>query len=447
MSTAVLETQDTIKSDEVAAGVIARPQAVDSSEPAWFAERRAAAWDVFESLPMPIRKDEAWRFANVSALDISKFRAPAPVSDAVQADVVRRSSGLLEKAGRMVFANDQLLTREVYGDALRERGVIWKPISQAAADHPELFQKYFMQEDAILGGRKFAALHRARVSNGTFLYVPKNVEIDLPIEAFHWLDGEGGSIFPHTLIIAEDNSKVTLVDYFQSTDSETVGFACGVNDLWLGTGSKVTYVCAQNWSKKTLGVQMNATVVGRDAAATALTLNLGGSYIRSESVSHLRGTGGRSDMLAVSVAKDKQEIDQRTLQIHEVPNTASDLLYKNSLDDQSKTIFAGLIRVAPGAHFTDAYQKVRNLLLSDEAEANSAPGLEIEADNVRCTHGATSGQVDAEELFYLRSRGIPTPIAHKLIVLGFLYEVFDRLPNELIREQLHKLLEAKFAEK
>jgi Fe-S cluster assembly protein SufD len=275
--------------------------------------------------------------------------------------------------------------------------------------------------------------------------VPKNVAIDLRIEAFHWLDGVGGSIFPHTLVIGAENSKVTLVDYFQSTDSETAGFACGVNDLWLGTGSKVTYVCAQNWSKKTLGVQMNATVVGRDAAATALTLNLGGSYIRSESVSHLRGTGGRSDMLAVSVAADKQEIDQRTLQIHEVPNTASDLLYKNSLDDQSKTIFAGLLRVAPGAHFTDAYQKVRNLLLSDEAEANSAPGLEIEADDVRCTHGATSGQIDAEELFYLLSRGITQKAAQRLIVFGFLNEVLGRLPDASIRDYLSGLLRGKFA--
>src|SRR5690606_27789927 len=139
---------------------------------------------------------------------------------------------------------------------------------------------------------------------------------------------------------------------------------------------------------------------------TALSLNLGGGYTRGESISHLRGAGGRSDMLSVAVANGTQQVDHRTLQIHEVPNTQSDLLYKNALNDKAKTIFAGLIRVAPGAHFTDAYQKVRNLLLSDEAEANSAPGLEIEADNVRCTHGATSGQVEQEELFYLLSRGI-----------------------------------------
>lgn len=441
MSTAVLENNT--NTDETVAGLLVRPQGRDHTEPAWYSENRASAWEAFETLPMPTRKDEAWRFANVSSLDLSRFKAPQPVSDAAQAEIVRRSQGLRDNAGRMVFANDQLLSREIHGDALRQKGVIWKPLAQAAVEHEELFRKHFMREEAQLGGRKFAALHQARVTNGTFLYIPRGVEIDLPIEAFHWLHGDGSSCFPHTLIIADEMSKVTLVDYFESS-SDQPGFACGVNDLWLGAGAKVTYICAQNWSRQTLGVQINSTVVGRDASATALNVNLGGSYIRGESVSHLRGAGGRSDMLSVSVAEGKQEIDQRTLQIHEVPNTASDLLYKNSLNDQARTIFAGLIRVAPGAHFTDAYQKVRNLLLSDDAEANSAPGLEIEADNVRCTHGATSGQVEAEELFYLQSRGIPPTVAKKLIVFGFLNEVFERLPDDAVTEKLRKLIGAKF---
>ena len=162
-------------------------------------------------------------------------------------------------------------------------------------------------------------------------------------------------------------------------------------------------------------------------------------------MSHLRGSGGRSDMLAVTAAQGTQEFDHRTFQIHEVPNTASDLLYKNALDDRSRTIFAGLIRVDPGAHRTDAYQKVRNLLLSDVAEANSAPGLEIEADDVRCTHGATSGQMDAEERFYLLSRGISQKAAQRLLVFGFLNEVFERLPDASIRDYLSGLLRAKFA--
>ena len=403
------------------------------------------AWKQFTALPMPKRTDEAWRFANFKQHDLAPYTQPLPVDDAAREEILARSAGLHAAAGRMVFANDQLLTRDLLDDTLRQQGVIWLPLEQAAAEHPELFAKHFMREAAILGGQKFAALHRSQSRAGAFLYIPRGVEIALPVESFHWLHGEGGSCFPHTLIVADDMAKVTVVDYFQSADPTAPGLACGVNDLWLGAGANVTYVCAQNWSTNTRAFQINSTVVGRDASASALNLNLGSAYSRSESVSHLRGPGGRSDMLAVTVAQGAQEFDQRTFQIHEVPNTASDLLYKNSLDDTARTIFSGLIRVDPGAHQTDAYQKVRNLLLSDEAEANSAPGLEIEANDVRCTHGATSGQIDAEELFYLMSRGITRKAAQKLIVHGFLAEVFERFPSAPLRAKLREFMEARIA--
>ncbi|MES2571932.1 MAG: Fe-S cluster assembly protein SufD, partial [Verrucomicrobiota bacterium] len=377
-------------------------------------------------------------------LDLSGYTQPLPLEPGVAENLVARSRSLEKAAGRLVFGNDELLANECLSESLRQKGVIWLPLEQAAAEHPELFAKYFMREEAILGSQKFAALHQSQVRAGTFLYVPRGVEIDLPLEAFHWLSGEGGSCFPHTLIVAEEMSKVTLVDYFQSESDEAGGFACAMNDLWLGTGANVTYVCAQRWSPKALSFQINSTIVGRDSRAVALNLNLGASFARTENVSRLRGQGGRSDMLAVSVADENQELDQRTFQIHEVRNTSSDLLYKNSLDDTAKTIFAGLIRVNPGAHQTDAYQKVRNLLLSDESEANSAPGLEIEADDVRCTHGATTGQIDEEELFYLLSRGITSKEARKLIVHGFLQEVLDRLGHEAIAEKLSEMVHAKF---
>jgi Fe-S cluster assembly protein SufD len=405
---------------------------------------RRDAWEEFTARPMPKRTDESWRFANLKRLDLSTFTRPLPIADSARQELIARSRGVTPPAGRMVFGNDRLLLREVLSDSLRQQGVLWLPLEQAEAEHPELVAQYFMREEAILGGQKFAALHRSQVRTGTFLYVPKGVEIDLPVKAFHWLYGAGGSCFPHTLIVAEEMAKMTMIDYFRSADADAPGFACGVNDLWLGRGAQVTYIGVQDWSRQALALQMNATVVGRDAFARALSLNLGGSYARSESVSHLRGPGGRSDMLAVTVARGTQEFDQRTFQIHESPNTASDLLYKNSLDDQSRTIFSGLIRVDPGAHKTDAFQKVRNLLLSDEAEANSAPGLEIEADDVRCTHGATSGQIEQEELFYLLSRGIAKTAAQRLIVIGFLEDVFERLPDEAIRARLRELLEEKF---
>jgi len=412
------------------------------SHPTYFRERQQAAWEKFTQLPMPARTDESWRFADVKALDLSTFRRAHELGEAERDALLFRSTGLAQTAGRMVFANDRLLAHDIHDDSLRANGVLWMPLEQAIATQRELIEKHFMREGAILGSQKFAALHESQVRNGTFLYVPRGVEIALPIECFHWSQGEGAAIFPHTIIIAEANSKVTLVDHFGSACDEP-GLSVGANDIIVGDGAKVTYVAIQEFNAKSLAFRINNTVVARDAHVLALVLNLGGRYVRSEAASHLRGPGGRSDMLSITTVEGTQCVDQRTLQIHEAPNTASDLLYKNSLNDQARTIFTGLIRVDPGAHKTDAYQKVRNLLLTDDAEANSAPGLEIEADDVRCTHGATSGQVDIEELFYLLSRGIPLRAAQRLVVFGFLNEVTERLPNEAICEFIREKLHAK----
>ncbi len=413
-----------------------------ATHPAYFRDLQQQAWEKFNSLPMPVRTDIEWRFADVKAVKLDGFRRADAVSDADEAALLQRNSGIAETAGRMVFANDRLLSRQLHGDALRAKGVIWLPMNEAIAQHEALVRQYFMCEGAVLGSAKFAALHASQVRAGTFLYVPRGVEIALPVETFHWLGGENASVFPHTLIVAEDHAKVTFLDYFQSAD-EAPAFVCGVNDFHVGNGASVTYVAVQQWNHKTTAFHISSTIVQRDAKAIALTLNLGGGLVRGEAISHLRGPGGRSDMLSASAADGDQVFDQRTLQIHEVPNTASDLLYKNALNDKARTIFTGLIRVDQGAHRTDAYQKVRNLLLSDECEANSAPGLEIEADDVRCTHGATSGQLESEELFYLESRGIPRRVAQQLIVFGFLNEVVHRVGEPAVVEKLGEILHSK----
>jgi Fe-S cluster assembly protein SufD len=413
--------------------------------PDWFQDQQRAAWKEFEALPMPTRKDQAWRFSNVGLLDLAPFKISAPLSEDDRENVLKYSRGLDSYAGRMIFANDQLIERDVVSEDLKKRGVIFQPLERAIVEHADLFRKYFMSTEATLGSAKFAALHRALVSSATFLFVPRGVEIDQPIEIFHWLRHDNMSIFPHLLLVTDELAKVTVIEHFRSCSRTAPGFACGVNDLIAGPGAKVTYVCAQEWSSNVIALQMNSTTVDHDASAMSLNLHLGGKYSRFESLSRLIGEGGRSDLLAVAVAKHQQEFDARTLQDHISPHTASDLLYKNALDDRARTTFGGLIRVEPHAHFTDAYQKVRNLLLSDDAEANSMPGLEILADNVRCTHGATSGQIDEDELFYLRTRGIPTKIAQRLLVTGFLDEVIQRLDHPAIAEHLQRLIEEKFA--
>ena len=414
--------------------------------PVWFREQQQSAWTEFQSLPMPTAKDQAWRFSNVKALDLAPYHLPATtLSDAEARKLLERSSELREIGGRLVFADDHLLERDVLSEKLRAAGVIFQPLERAMIEHEDLFRRHFMNQPATLGSAKFAALHQALVRSGTFLYVPRGVEVELPLETFHWLHGENAAIFPHTLLVAEENSKVTLVEHFRSADRSRGGFSCGVNDLVVGAGAKVNYLCTQDWSESALGLQINATTVDRDASALNLYLNLGARFSRLESLSRLIGSGSRSDMLAVSIGRETQEFDARTLQDHASPHSYSDLLFKNALNDRARTTFGGLIRVEPDAHFTDAYQKVRNLLLSDDAEANSMPGLEIMADNVKCSHGATSGQIDEDEMFYLRARGIPQNVAAQLLVGGFLHEVLERLPEPALVGKLEELIAGKFA--
>jgi Fe-S cluster assembly protein SufD len=413
--------------------------------PDWFTQQREQGWRDFSALPNPTRKDQAWRFSNIGALDLSGFEHECAVSDEQRAEIIDRSVALKAEAGRLVFADDHLLERDVIPESLRRAGVIFQPLERALIEHEELVRKHFMTQPAALGSAKFAALHRAHVHAGAFVFVPRGVEVEIPIEVFHWLAGNNAAVFPHLLLVADELSKVTVVEHFRSLNEDTRGFACGVNDLIAGRGASVKYVCAQEWNKKVTALQINATTVERDASALSLNLHLGGAYSRFESLSRLTGEGARSDLLAVAVALGQQEFDARTLQDHGCPHTTSDLLYKNALSDSARTTFGGLIRVEPHAHFTDAYQKVRNLLLSDDAEANSMPGLEILADNVKCSHGATSGQIDEEEMFYLLSRGIPPVVAKQLVVAGFLDEVIGRLSDRLVGIHLRGLIAEKFS--
>jgi Fe-S cluster assembly protein SufD len=445
---AVLEPMIEAEPTQPRAGrsILAAPAESDDARlPAWFRDLQRAGWAKFEATPLPHRKEQAWRFSTIDALKLEPFVEPEPADDDAREEILARSVALNAVTARIIFADDQLLRRDPLPEKLQRLGVIFQPLERALIEHEELVRDTFMKEPAILGSAKFAALHAARVRTGTFLYVPKGVDVEQPLEVFHWHNSENAAVFPHLLLVADELSRVSVIEHFRSTNPRRRGFACGVNDLVVRRGANVRYVCAQDWSENVLAFQMNATTVERDASAMSLNVNVGSAYCRFEGRSRLTGEGARSDMLAVSVATGRQEFDARTLQDHESPHTTSDLLYKNALNDRARTTFGGLIRVEPHAHFTDAYQTVRNVLLSDDAEANSMPGLEILADNVKCSHGATSGQLPEDELFYLLARGISKMVAQQLLVLGFLNEVTERLQHPALEEQARQLIEAKFA--
>jgi Fe-S cluster assembly protein SufD len=407
--------------------------------PAWWLETKKAAWNQFLALPLPSRTDENWRFSNLKGLDLDGFILP---EDAAQ-QIPNHST--FPQTAELVFSNRQLVARSTVPADLAAKGVIFAPLDEALRDHGDLVKQYFQKHPTNLGSEKFVALNTALTASGGFLYVPAGVEIALPFVIQHTLSGTNVATFPHTIVVLGARAKATLVEFFISGGAATERqLAAGVNDLHASEGSQLTYVGAQHWSRETLAFQVNSIVVERDARVLSLNLHLGGRQSRHESHSRLLGPGAHSEMLALTVASGEREFDQRTLQTHVSPHTTSNLLYKNALLDTAKTIFSGLIIVEPDAQKTDAYQKNRNLMLSDTAEAHSLPGLEIQANDVKCSHGSTSARIDAEQEFYLQARGIKPVEARRLLVSAFFEEVLNKLDDENLHAALTGLIASQF---
>jgi Fe-S cluster assembly protein SufD len=419
--------------------ILEQPQATSALFPQWFATAQVDAWQQFQALPMPKRGAEAWRFSTFSHLDFSAYQlvdTPVPAEE-----WIARSQGVKDAAATFVFINDQLVHAENHLPA----GVICLPLADALRECPDRVQSYFMRHPTTLGSAKFSALHASHVSNGVFLYVPEGIVVEQPVQIFHWVHGENTAILPHTLIAAGKGAAVRVIETFQSTDESSTSLTLAVNDLIAEQGSTLDYVVIQALNENSKVISINASEVAKQATSTSFLLSTGAAWARSESISRLIGEEARSNMLGVSVPTRDQEYDQRTFQHHISPGAYSDLLYKNSLYDEARTIFSGLIFVDEGAHRTDAYQTCRNLLMSDTCEANSMPGLEINADDVKCSHGSTSSQISDEEIFYLRARGIDAITARQLIARGFSIDVISRLNHEATEEFVLGFLDRKFA--
>ena len=408
--------------------------------PAWFEKRQHAALARYESIPTPKRGDEQWRFGNIKQL---KFEAQTSADFSPQPDpqsLVEKSTGLEKSAAKFIFANDILL----FSESTLPETVICLPLADALKQHSELVEQHFMKQETRLGSAKYAALHEASVKNGLFVHVPDNTEVQGTIEIHHWISGET-TVFPHTLIITGKSSKVRVIDIFRSADETTPGLAITFNDLSAGPNSALDYIAIQSLNEVSRMIAIKETSTARDARSKTFILNTGSAWARNESMSRLEGAGAHSDMLSVSIPAREQEYDQRTFQHHVSEGAYSDLLYKNTLFGHSKTVFSGLISVDQKAHHTDAYQTCRNLLMTDDCEANSMPGLEINADQVKCSHGSTSSQIADEEIFYLQARGIDPDRARQLIARGFSVEAVERLKNDETETLILKFIDAKFA--
>ncbi|HEY4752990.1 MAG TPA: SufD family Fe-S cluster assembly protein, partial [Candidatus Limnocylindrales bacterium] len=269
-----------------------------AASPAWWLERKRAAYERFADLPLPKRTDESWRFSSLGSLTLDGFAA-APAT-AARVPAIAAPFG----PPALTFVNGALAARAT--PAGLPAGVIVATLAEAAVAHGDLLRAHFMAQPQKLGSEKFAALHTAFVTGGAFIYVPKGVELPAPLVVTHAAAGTGSAVFPHTLVIAEQDAKVTVVDYFVSLD-QNAHFAVGANDLYASHGAQLTYVAAQAWSRDTLSFQLNSTVVRRDARVQSLNLHLGARQARHESLSQLAAPGAFSEMLALTVADGAQE--------------------------------------------------------------------------------------------------------------------------------------------
>jgi Fe-S cluster assembly protein SufD len=419
----------------------------ESVLPASAKERMKDAWRRFEALPMPKRKDEKWRFASRVDFDLADFTLPSALSAAARDAVLERSNLVSSLSSRLIFADHQLVHQDPLPRDLAEKGVVFEPLAAALDRMPELVESYLFRTATQLGAEKFHALHESFLESGYVLSVPDGVEIKDPFVTYHWHTSDGAALFPHVLVIAGAHSTVNLVDFCFSLDEEATGFSCSVGNVFARPGAKVFRKTVQAWNERVVGMQLDTNNAFRDAEITAINLNMGGRRSRFENEVRIEEPGAHINLYSLTVAQGEQEFDQRTLQIHGAPDATSNLLYKNALMDRSRTIFSGLIRVDPGAQRTDAYQTNRNLLLDPTADANSLPGLEIEANDVKCSHGATTGRLDQEELFYMLQRGIPKPVAQELLVFGFFEEVIEKFENDELEENLRELIRGKFRRK
>lgn len=413
--------------------VLAR--ADSKGEPEWMKQRRAEAWWVFRDTPRPTTRDEPWRRTDIRRLKLDRI-APATGGARVD-DLPSRLSKMIgseEQAGLLLHANGAVV-HAALDHALAAQGVILTDMDTAVREHGDLLRQFLMQEAVSVSAGYFAAMHGAVWNGGSFLYVPKNTTVELPLHAATWA-GSGVNSFTHTLVVVEAGAQVTFIEEFTSDDSGDQAMHNGVVELIVRDGARLDYANVQDWNRKAYNFTTERAVVGRDATLHWIMGGMGSRLTKSFIDASLVGPGATARMSGVFFGDGRQHLDYDTQQNHEAPHTTSDLLYKGALKNKARSVWQGMIKVSPGAQKTDGYQANRNLILEKTARADSIPGLEIEADDVRCTHGATVSQLDPEEVFYILSRGVPPQKAQQLIVQGFFTPVIERIPLASVRERL-----------
>lgn len=415
------------------------------AEPDWAVRVRREAWQRFMEAPIPSRTHEHWRRTDISHLRLEDVVPALPSVSPTLPDCLEQTirRGSRRVGGTLAFVDGALAYTHLT-DSLRKHGVVFTDWAQAIHMKPDVVRQAVEATDYDPADERFTAMARAYATGGTVLIVPAGVHITLPLQTF-FTASQATAVFPRTLVILGEGSRVTLLDGLLSLNFPTRAFGSGGADLVLGEGAELTYVLLQQWGRGMEYFHHQRAVLGRDSHLTTINVALGASLSKATIESVLCSAGAASDMLGVVFGNGNQHFDHHTVQLHTVGNTTSDLLFKIALDGQAYSAYSGLIRIEPGAQKANAYQRNENLVLSRQARAETLPNLEIEANDVRCTHGATVAPVDTEQMFYLMSRGLTPRDANRLIVEGFLQPVLDRISAKSLREMVSANVDEKIA--
>ncbi|MDJ0754881.1 MAG: Fe-S cluster assembly protein SufD [Ardenticatenaceae bacterium] len=404
-------------------------------EPQWMLDLRLAAFEIYENTPMPTIKDEAWRRTNIRRLKLDKI-GPSVNGEAGQSNVpVKVSSQMMEvPAGGELVQVDGVTQSYKISDELKAQGVIFCDMSTAVTNHPDLVQKYFMTQAVKADEGKFAALHAAFWRGGTFLYVPRNVQAAAPLHTSQW--NANGKTFTHTLVVMETGSEAVFSDEYGSSDAKAQFLHNGAVELIVGDNASLTYISLQEFGNNMWQFTHERGRVGRDGKLDWIMSIMGTGLSKQFQTVELDQSGAWARMSGLFFGDMRQHFDLDTQQNHNAERTTSDLLYKGAMKHKARSVWQGMIKATPGAQQTDGFQANRNLLLENSARADSIPGLEIEADDVRCTHASTIGKLDEEEIFYLMSRGIEREMALRMVVQGFFDPIMQRIPFEGVQHRI-----------
>jgi Fe-S cluster assembly protein SufD len=406
-------------------------------EPAWLSDMRRQAWRRFQELAMPSVREEEWMRTDIRLFKLDRFRLPesASLDDTPGTDLPHALLAAGVDLAGQFSTLDSRSTNATLNERWAKVGVLFGSLDALVLEHGELLRPFFERHVVDPNKDKFSALHAAAWSGGTLLYVPKGVRIEEPLHSLSAMSS-GGVDFGRTLVILEPGAEATMLSETASDSADGGGFHCGSIELIVEQGARLRYVNLQNWGHEVWHFAHQKAHVGREGRLQWTIGALGARLAKVNQHVAMTGMDAEVQVNGVMFTEGRQHLSYHTHQHHQAPYCKSDLLYKVALQDRSRTVWRGMIKVDKDAQRTDAYQRNDNLMLSRDARADSIPGLEIEADDVRCTHGSTSGRVDEQQVFYAMTRGYTRREAVRMIVAGFFQQVFDRITIESVRDAL-----------